>query len=152
MLILIPCLFNLALSLDHDLSVGLSMAPSPIIQSSQALLPLHNRGSSGASTNHQDPLICLRFRLKTVTKFLPTQAGATALTASFSQLHASDANSWTHQPYLQSIPVNHGRLQLSIYFPIPTIPWCFIASFAKDMLQAIPKGGIYVSSYEGYQS
>lgn len=72
MLILIPCLYNLALCLAHDLSESLSVAPSPIIQSSQALLPLHNRGSSGASTNHQDPLICLRLRLrlKTVTKFL----------------------------------------------------------------------------------
>lgn len=145
-LVLIAYLFTLALSSANDRSA----APSPITMNRQALTSLQNRGSSGASNSHRDPLICLRF--KGVTKILPLRAGATALTALYSYLHASASNSWANQPYLQSIIVNYGRLQLHMYSPLTTIPWSFVASFAMEMLQAIPRGNMYVSLYEGFYS
>ena len=146
MLVLILYLSTFALCSAHDQSAGLSKAPSPNMHRSQALAPLHNRGT-GASTSHQNPLICVR--LNRMTRMIPLRAGATALTALYSYLHASASNSWASQPYPQSITVKYGRLQLYMYSPLTTIPWSFIASFAMEMLQAIPRGGIGVSLYEG---
>lgn len=148
-LLSIPCLSALALSSAHGQSAGLAMNLSPIVHRSQAPAPLHDRGTE-ASSSHQSPLICLR--LTRLTKILPIQAGATALTALYSHLHASASTSWVNQPYRQSITVNYGRLQLYMYSPLTTIPWSFVASFAMEMLQAIAMGGMYVSLYEGFYS
>ena len=149
MLILILYLSTLALSSAHDQSAGLSIAPNPIIRRSQAPAPLHNRDTEASSSLHH-PLVCLR--LVRLTNILPVQEVARALTALYSVLHAGASNSWANTPYPQFITVKYGGLQLEMDSPLTSIPWSFVASFAMEMLQAIPRGGMAVSLYEGFYS